>query len=180
MSSYDSWHNLLSGISQGSFDKIYLRDASGNMVDLLSLVGAGSSITSATAPLNISSGVLSIDLSSYTDTAGLTTLLAGKMSTTHEANKIGTADITHLFDFKSQTLTLRNSAGVTAVLSVDNGGNVSIGSDGIVTIPILNTWSPTVLKLSDSGGTSRNLAASLTRALVWNGSQLPTMSLSQI
>ena len=37
MSSYDTWLNVLTGISQGSLDKIYLRDASGNMVDLLTL-----------------------------------------------------------------------------------------------------------------------------------------------
>ena len=37
MSSYDTWHNLLSGISQGSFDKIYIRVANGNMVDILTL-----------------------------------------------------------------------------------------------------------------------------------------------
>ena len=38
MSSHDAWLNVLTGISQGSFDKIYLRDASGNMVDLLTLL----------------------------------------------------------------------------------------------------------------------------------------------
>ena len=46
MSSYDTWLNVLTGISQGSFDKIYLRDASGNMVDLLTLLGTlGGGIT---------------------------------------------------------------------------------------------------------------------------------------
>ena len=45
MSSYDTWLNVLTGISQGSFDKIYLRDASGNMVDLLTLLGSLGSVT---------------------------------------------------------------------------------------------------------------------------------------
>lgn len=131
----------------------------------------GGRVSSATTPLNISAGVLSIDLSAYTTTAGLTTLLAGKISTTHDANKIGATDATHLFDFKSQTLTLRNGAGVQAVLSIDNGGNVSIGSDGIVMIPILNTCSPSLLRLSDSGSTSLLLQASLTGALTCSSVQ---------
>ena len=47
MSSYDTWLNVLTGMSQGSFDKVYLRDASGNMVDLLTLLaGAGGTVTS--------------------------------------------------------------------------------------------------------------------------------------
>ena len=45
MSSYDTWLNVLTGISQGSFDKIYLRDASGNMIDLLTLLGSLGSVT---------------------------------------------------------------------------------------------------------------------------------------
>ena len=54
MSSYDTWLNVLTGISQGFFDEIYIRDANGNVVDILKLVGGGSSggaVTSATAPL---------------------------------------------------------------------------------------------------------------------------------
>ena len=40
------WLNELTGISQGSFDTIYLRDANGNMVDLLTLLGTlGGGIT---------------------------------------------------------------------------------------------------------------------------------------
>ena len=114
MSSYDTWLNVLTGISQGSFDTLYVKNASGDMVNVLTLIGASAgAVSSATAPLNISSGILSIDLSNYTNTAGLTTLLGGKISTTHEANKIGAAEVTHLFDFKTQTLTLRNSNGVT-------------------------------------------------------------------
>ena len=62
------------------------------------------------------------------------------------------------------------------MLSVDNGGNLNKGADGVVTIPVLNAWSPMVLKLTDSGGTVRNLASSLTGALVWNSSQLVTIN----
>ena len=131
MSSYDTWLNVLTGISQESFDTLYVKNASGDMVNVLTLIGASAgAVSSATAPLNISSGILSIDLSNYTNTAGLTTLLGGKISTTHEANKIGAADVTHLLDFKTQTLTLRNSNGVTLQLNVDNGGNLSLAQTG--------------------------------------------------
>ena len=45
MSSRETWLNVLTGISQGSFDKIYLRDANGNVVDLLTLLGSLGSVT---------------------------------------------------------------------------------------------------------------------------------------
>ena len=64
MSSYNTWHNLLSGISQGSFDTIYIKDSNGAMTDILTLLaGASGTVTSATLPLSINSGVLSLDLS---------------------------------------------------------------------------------------------------------------------
>ena len=178
MSSYDTWLNVLTGISQGSFDTLYVKNASGDMVNVLTLIGASAgAVSSATAPLNnISSGILSIDLSNYTNTAGLTTLLGGKISTTHEANKIGAADVTHLFDFKTQTLTLRNSNGVTLQLDVDNGGNLSLGADGVITVPILNAWDYINVRIKDSGGTVRLLNSSLTGALLWNGGQLATIT----
>ena len=68
-------------------------------------------------------------------------------------------------------VTLENVSGVTATLSVDHGGNLNIGAGGIITVPFLNAWAPAVLKITDSGGTIRNLTSSLTGALVWNGSQ---------
>ncbi len=50
MLSFGIWLNALTGISQGSFDKIYLRDTNGNMGELLTLIGAksGGTVTSAT------------------------------------------------------------------------------------------------------------------------------------
>ena len=63
MSSCDTWHNLLIGISQGRFDKIYIKDANAVMAETLTLMGAsGVNMTSATAPLSISRGVLRINL----------------------------------------------------------------------------------------------------------------------
>ena len=67
MSSYDAWLNVLTSISQWAFDKIYIKDASGNMVDLLTLLGGGGGgiVTSVAAPLSISSGALSLNLSGF-------------------------------------------------------------------------------------------------------------------
>ena len=103
MSSRDTWLNVLTGISQGSFDKIYLRDASGNMVDLLTLLGSLGSVTdviSNSSELVVTTNgttkilTLSLDgyvtstaltnaLAAYTDTTALTTFLGGKAKYTH-------------------------------------------------------------------------------------------------
>ena len=70
MSSYDTWQNLLSGISQGSFDKIYVKDSNGAMTDILTLLaGAGGTVVRATLPLSINSGVLSLELSGFCTSA---------------------------------------------------------------------------------------------------------------
>ena len=87
MSSYDTWLNVLTGISQGSFDKIYLRDASGNMVDLLTLLGTlGGGITDVISQsselvvtTNGSTKILTLNLGGYTTTTALTTLLNAKV-----------------------------------------------------------------------------------------------------
>ena len=105
MSSYDTWHNLQSGISQGSFDKIYLRNASGNIVDLLMLLGTlGGGITDVisqsselvgttngtTKILTLTLGgystisatntAITTALASYVTSTALTTLLAAKQN----------------------------------------------------------------------------------------------------
>ena len=156
------------------------------MTDILAVIpalrgGGGGTVTSATAPLSISSGVLSLNLNGLCTAAtsplvltnGLMSLNASYIPTSHAAFNVGAADVASgAHDLNTQTVTLQNSSGVTAVLSVDLGGNLNVGADGVVTMPILNAWSPTVLMLSDSNGVSRNLASSLTAGLIWNGSTL--------
>ena len=103
MSSYDTWLNVLTGISQGSFDKIYLRDANGNMVDLLTLLGSLGSVTDVISnsselvvTTNGTTKILTLDLggyvtstaltnalAAYTDTTALTTFLWGEAKYTH-------------------------------------------------------------------------------------------------
>ena len=102
MSSYDTWHNLLSGISQGSFDKIYIKAANGGMTDLLTLMGAaaGAAVNSATAPLSIKNGVLSINLTGY-------------IPTSHESYNVGQANANFgAYDARTQTLTLETRLGL--------------------------------------------------------------------
>ena len=83
MSSDDTWHNLLSGISQGSFDKIYLKDGNGAVSDILALLaGAGGTVASATLPLSIHSGVLNLELSGFC-TSGSIPIMVDKWSDDH-------------------------------------------------------------------------------------------------
>ena len=63
-----TFHNLLTGLSEGSFDRLLVRNASGQLVNILTLVGGGSGgsggglVTSAAAPLQIdSNGRISLD-----------------------------------------------------------------------------------------------------------------------
>ena len=61
--SSDNWLNMLTGLSQGSFDKLYIKDANGAVVDILTLLGQGGGgglVQSVSAPLALSNGVLSI------------------------------------------------------------------------------------------------------------------------
>ena len=60
-------------------DSLYLI-YNNNLENILDVISGSGTVTSANAPLNITSGVLSLDLSNL-------------MATTHEANKIGTADV---------------------------------------------------------------------------------------
>ena len=108
MSSYDTWLNVLTGISQGSFDKIYLRDASGNMVDLLTLLGTlGGGIT------DVISQSSELVVTTNGTTKILTLNLGGYLSSSHEAGKVGNANVAFgAFDLNTRTVTLQNNSGV--------------------------------------------------------------------
>lgn len=177
---------VITGLSEGDFHRLAVLNG-GVMTDILTLINAGGgsgsgTVSSATLPLSISNGILSIDSSTYSTTSAinkilanyaLTSSLSNYIQVTHESNKIGSADLVHgAFDIETLTLTLKNTSSVTGILSVDNGGNLNIGPDAVVTVPSLNSWAPTSLKLTDSAGTVRNLLAGVTGSLGWNGSTL--------
>jgi len=149
-------NQLVTGVTSGKFDVLrFLRGGTlqelNTVLDNLSIGAGGGTTFTPSAPLSLSGGVLSINLSSYatalalsnalasyTDTTGLTALLASKISTSHEANKLAIADVDHSgFDITAQSLSLKTAQGVTVVITADNGGNLSIGSAGIVTVPYL-------------------------------------------
>ena len=103
MSSYDTWHNLLSGISQGSFDKIYVKDSNGVMIDILTLLaGAGGTVASVTLPLSINSGVLSLDISGFCTSASTPLSLTGGQMT---------------IDLTSYSTTTQMNAAIAAALA---------------------------------------------------------------
>jgi hypothetical protein len=79
---------------------------------------------------------------------GLQTALNGKISTTHESNKIGSSNVNFGgYNSTMRTVTIVNTSGVPLVLEVDNGGNLNLnGSDGVITVPILNARVYTTLK----------------------------------
>ena len=58
MANYDTWYNLLTGLSQGAFDVLEVRDSNGVMQNILTLLGnSGSGITDVqvSAPLSVAS-----------------------------------------------------------------------------------------------------------------------------
>ena len=62
---------LTNGLSQGDFTLLNVLH-NGSMQNIITLIGSlgSGNVDSATTPLSISGGVLSIDLSSYTNTVG--------------------------------------------------------------------------------------------------------------
>ena len=84
MSSSDTWLNVLSGISQELFDKICLRDASGNMVDRSTLLGSiGGGIT------DMISQSSELVVTTNGTTKVLTLNHSGYLSTSHKAARVG-------------------------------------------------------------------------------------------
>ena len=73
------------GIKKGEYTLLRILDSNGNMVNILSLLGNGGSgiITSVLTPLNISSGILSIDLSTYVTNLSLSNALNSYTDTTN-------------------------------------------------------------------------------------------------
>ena len=72
-----NWQNILTGISEGRFHTLIVRDSSGNFQDILTLIAASSSSgisnVLASSPLSVATSgsvrTLSIDLGSYSTTA---------------------------------------------------------------------------------------------------------------
>ena len=128
--------NTFTGISSGAFHTLTLQHA-GTFQDLSTLIstlgGGGGTVTSATLPLSITNGVVSVDLSSYSTTAAINTLLASYMlisamvnysTTTQMTSAIATA-LTNYTNTPSLTNLLASkidSVTVTAPLAISGTG----------------------------------------------------------
>ncbi len=109
--------------------------------------------------------------------ADLPTALAGYIPNSHESYKIGTANVGFgAFDINTRTLTLQNAAGVSALLTVDNGGNVKFDTSGVTTVACVDNEFATheydELRLKDSSNVVRLLVPSITGSLTYNGTAL--------
>ena len=167
-------------------DELYLLDTNNTLQNVLDLIAAGGSgggsgsggITNLTGTgaaiisgtgstrniqvdLSLFSTTTAINtlLSAYTNTTGINTLLANYIPTTHESYKICSNNVDFgAYNSTMRKTTLQNASGVTLVLEVDLGGNLNLnGSDGVITVPILNAWSFMALRMNDGLGNIRNL-----------------------
>ena len=105
MANYDTWYNLLTGLSQGAFDVLEVRAANGVMTNILTLLGnSGSGITDVqvSAPLTVASSgtvrTVGINLGSYSTTAQTQVLLNGKQNTLTAGASISIVGNTISFD----------------------------------------------------------------------------------
>ncbi len=136
------------------------------MTDILTLIGAGGgTVTSATLPLSIANGVLSIDLSSYSDTVAVNTLLANKIDTVTVA-----APLTVSGAGASRALTTLWKPSTVSV----GAGLFSLASDvnGTRSLSLTGTESRTALKLQDASSVIRDLTSNTSGDLLWDTAKL--------
>ena len=188
MSSYDTWLNVLTGISQGSFDKIYIRDASGNMIDLLTLLGSlGGGITDLTSnsselvvttngttkilTLNLGGYVtntaLTNALAAYTDTTALATFLGAKQNTLTAGTGIAISGATISSIHTPITLQLDGTtqSGATTLNVV--GNNASFASN-VLNISRM-AWQDALTLRYSNAASDKNLSQGSAGELLWNG-----------
>jgi hypothetical protein len=188
MSSYDTWLNVLTGISRGSFDKIYIRDANGNMVDLLTLLGSiGGGITDVISQsselvvsTNGSTKILTLNLgghvtntaltnalAAYTDTTALTTFLGAKQNTLTAGTGIAISGATISSIHTPITLQLDGTtqSGATTLNFV--GNNASFASN-VLNISRM-AWQDALTLRYSNAASDKNLSQGSAGELLWNG-----------
>jgi len=115
---------MLTGESEGEFDLLKVRDASGNMVNILSLLGGGA-VTSATQPLHISNGVMSINLANYSTTAQMNTAILNALT-----SYVTTTILTNTLASYTDTTSLNTLLG-TKQNTLTAGSNITISNNTI-------------------------------------------------
>ena len=128
-------------------------------------ISSGGFVNSATLPMSINSGVLSINLSGY-------------IPSSHAANNIGNANVDFGdFDLRTQSVTLENPNGVTGIMTMDNGAHLLINGQGVITVNLLGVWAPLQLRLTDSVGNVKLLNTNPLGALIWDNQELATIAI---
>ena len=71
-------HSVQTGLSEGDFHRLSVlhNNEMTNIISLIGSLGGSGAVQSATTPLSISGGVLSVDLSSYITSSAVNALLA--------------------------------------------------------------------------------------------------------
>ena len=171
---FPTFHNLFTGTSQGEFDLLRVRNASGQMVNVLSLGGGGGGsgglVQSVVSPLHLTGGQLSVDLALYATNAGVQSLLQSYATTVALTNALAayteTANLTIILSNYSTTAQM-NAAIATAVgnasgltLQLDGAtqaatvlnfvGNNALLSGGVLNISRMSYQDKVVLRYSNA------------------------------
>ena len=106
---------LTNGLSQGDFTLLRVLH-NGSMTDVITLIGSlgGGNVDSANAPLSISGGVLSIDLSSYSTTGSMNTAIANAL-VSYVTNTALTNALAAYTDTTNLTTLLANKISTTRI-----------------------------------------------------------------
>ena len=118
-----------------------------DILDIIAAANTGGAVTSASPPLSITAGVLSIDLTSYATQSWVSGLLA------------------------SYTLTSQLFAGVTV-----GTGIFAVAGNGTLALSLTGQESRTALKLADGNGVVRDLTSTTAGLLTWSGSEVALAS----
>jgi hypothetical protein len=177
-------------------DSLYLLDSSNVLQNILTLIGSGGSggsgITTLTGtlPLGVTSVSatnknLTIDLSAYSTTSSINTLLAGKQNTltagtgiVFTGSTINTSAITNATATLPLTVTQTPNTIALATLFKPSTVTVSTGLLGLsndtlgtLSLSLTGLESRTALKLTD-GTTVRDLTSNTSGSLLWNSNTL--------
>jgi len=170
------------GLTQGNFTLLnVLKD--GVMQDVTTFAGGGGAVNTASAPLSISAGDISLDTS-------------GLLATSAECAKIGSAAVVHPHDFKATSVTLTSPDASDHQLSADDTGrlivagnrpllanSITVGAgmfalasnpNGFLSLALTGSESRAQLRLLDPATTVRELTSNVSGELLWDGAALPT------
>ena len=203
MAAYSTFTNLLRGEDHGDFHSLrFLRDGTHQEINaVLNGIGGGGggAVSSATLPLSISNGVISIDLSSYSNTTAMsayvTTALVSYVTSTALTNVLsGYTDTTALSVLLatkldgitvSAPLVVSGTGTSRALSSLWKPSNLTIGA-GLFALPddMLGTYglsltgleSRAQLRLSDTNNVIRELTSNTSGDVLWNNAALATQT----